>query len=111
MAFVNDSQKTLIENLRVLMLDRGLNLPEIARRSNGELSGRHLRRVFNNEAGFTLEKLDAIAKVLRVSPSDLITPGLRPDSINSPEFQEVMAEWRGADDDGKALILGLLRRV
>ena len=111
MRSMRDSQTTLIENLRVIMLDRGINLPDISRKANGEINVRHLRRFFNGEVGLTIDKLDVLARALRVTPADLMTPGLRPDSINSPEFQEVMTEWRGADDEGKALILGLLRRV
>lgn len=102
---MKSSMDIFAENVRLLMLEQNLSYPQLARRTNGEVTDRHLRRVIKErEQGITLDKVDAIAKALGVTPSDLVAPHIEIEAARSPGYRRLIDCWLKSDREGREMI-------
>lgn len=113
-----DSNKVFKANLRKLLNARGISNTELARLSTNagyDLTKSYVGKVLHetDQTNVTLSKVDGIAKVLNVTPIDLINPmGIDPDgelaapALNLSLLQKCIADAKriskdvGIDDPG-----------
>ena len=101
---MSNSEKTFADNVRMMLLEQGLTQQELADRSKGGVSLRHVQRVLGLNGGVTLEKLDAIAKALNVEPWTLIMPGYEPKAVSDPRFKSLVDSWLSASSESRDYI-------
>lgn len=105
------SEETLAENYRLFALERGLTMAEVAERSGGRISLRHIQRLANCGGGVSLEKLDALAFVFGVPSWMLLVPGLKPTAFRGRDYADMIEAYNRADPESRALIAALIRKT
>ena len=99
---------TLAINIGLLMTKEGLSFPDIdkmKRSGRSDISGRYLREVVSGSKSPTAEKLEALAKILRVDPWQLLWEDL-PDAVIHPkEVSKLMKHYLGSTLEGRQHII------
>ncbi len=98
------SAEILADNVRMIYLEQGITQQDIVDNSKGGVSLRHIQRVLRGDGGITLDKVDAIAKSLKVDPWVLIIPGYQPRDAKDPRFKQLVDNWLDASDESRDYI-------
>ena len=71
---VKNVREILSQNMRILMIERGLSATELGKRA--DISHKAIYLYLNQEKVPGIDKVEAIAKVLGVTPWQLLAPGM-----------------------------------
>jgi transcriptional regulator with XRE-family HTH domain len=93
------------ENVVFMMAHHDISFQDISRMPNVDISASYLRQVIKGEARSpTLEKLDVLAKLLKVPPYQLIQKGLPENVAHAAAIGAVIEDYLSATAEGKAAI-------
>lgn len=93
----------LARNLKSLIKDAGLTIPEVARRAGVD------RKTVWNQANARTdpqpERVALVAKVFDLEASMLLSDAFLPEIVKDANFKKLLALYAAANEDGKNLIL------
>ncbi len=103
MASPTDSIDTVINNLRSLMRETGLNKPKLAKKSG--VSERMIAYILSKERMPTIEVLEGLAKAFGLKGSwQLTIPGIRIDPADSGKIDALIKHYAESSEEGRAHI-------
>ena len=101
--------KTVAENIRLLMLAKSLSFGDIDDRASG-ITGRHVRGVVNMDHGISLTKLETLARIFDCEAYEMLMPASLSPAFKDQRLSGLIKDFMNASDEGKEFIARFARR-
>lgn len=97
-------RETLARNLQILLDRAGWSAAELSRKTDGEVSPKHVTNILNRTHGAGIETANALAKPFGLLGWQLLVPDLPDELVGNGRIREMVENYLASTDEGRELL-------